>query len=341
MAETPFTYEQARAWLSSHPLEPDFFEFQLHAASLSKDLVPGMIEVLTKGPIELHRAAAWALACHRIGTKSYGSTTADFEYRLSGPGRNDERTVRPQLLKAADITEEAFIAVDPLRRFDEYPPLDFSLVGLSRCPGPKWVASFDGHPMFGVRSVYLAHSLEGGGLIVVKTAHRQRWDEHRGGSRRLNPEEMQAHNLEMFAYVLLLFMVDSAHPELQQEDLSSYNAGKGPFADSHAQGWQEWERATWRLGAKTLDARIFRFGDGWTGFSVDDPDRSIAVVAYNVTDTNVHLDEVDGATYDFDFDLPFTIKDLRGQVEVKPDVASLMRAHAKHPDHEAVISASP
>jgi hypothetical protein len=149
---------------------------------------------------------------------------------------------------------------------------------------------------------------------------------------------LRAHNLETFAYVLLLFMVDSAYPELQEEDLSSYNAGKGFFADSYAKGWKEWERATWRLGAKTLEARIFRFGNGWTGFSIDDPDRYIAIAAYSVPDTNVDLEEVNGAAYGFDFSLPFTIEDLRAQKDTKPDVATLMRARTKHQDHEAVIA---
>jgi hypothetical protein len=335
----PFTYEQAREWLSSHPLEPDLSEFELQAAGLSSGVaVPGMIEVLAKGPIELHRAAAHVLRIHRIGTKSDGTTVDNFEYRLSGWSR-DEQIVRPQGLKATDITQDAIIALDALRSGNEYLPLDFSLVGLGQWPGSKWVASFDGHPMVGVRSVYLAHSVEDGRLIVAKTAPRQRWnDDHEGENPRENPEEMRARHLETFAYVLVLFMVDSAYPELQEDELFSYNAGKGLFADSHAKGWKEWEPATWRLGQKTLEARIFRFGDGWTGFSVDDPDRYIAVAAYNVTDTNVRLEEVDGADYDFDFSLPFTLKDLRGQKDTKPHVARLMRSRKRHPDHDAVIA---
>ena len=95
----------------------------------------------------------------------------------------------------------------------------------------------------------------------------------------------------------------------------------------------------WSLGAETLNARVFRFADGWTEFSDDDPDRYIAAVAYNVADTNVRLDEVDGAAYDFDFSMPFTIEDLRGQKDTQPDVATLMHAHTRHPDHEAVITA--
>jgi hypothetical protein len=336
----PFTYEQARGWLSSQTMEPDSFEFHLQADSLGKGAVPAMIEVLARGPIELHRRAAYVLRHYRIGTKSYGSTIDEFEYRLIGLGR-DERTVRPQGLEGTDITEEAFLAVDPQRRYDEYPALDFSLVGLSQSSGTKWVASFDGFPLFGVRSVYLAHSLRDGGLIVVKTTHRQRWHDERGPeSRHAGPEEMRARALESFAFVLLLFMVDSAYPELAKEELASYNAGKGTFADRYVQRWQEWEPATWSLGGKTIDARIFRFGDGWTGFTVDDPDRYIAVAAYRVGDTSVRLDDVDGAAYDFDFSMPFAIKTLRDQSSTKPDVASLMRAHARHPDHEAVIAAN-
>ena len=222
-----------------------------------------------------------------------------------------------------------------MRSVPGYPPLDFSLTGLSQWPGPKWVASFDGYPMFGVRSVYLAHSVEDGGLIVVKTAHRQRWDDEHG--RHLSLLE----HFSDFAGVLLRFMVDSARPELQGEDRSFYNTGLNPFAYSHNKEWRTWERAQWSLAEQSLDARVFRFADGWTGFSVDDPDRYIAVAAYNVTDTNVRLEEVDGASYGLDFTKPFGTEALQSLAETNPNVASLMRARAKHPDHQAVITASP
>jgi len=76
---------------------------------------------------------------------------------------------------------------------------DFSLIGLSQSPGLKWVASFDGFPMIEVRSVYLAHSFDDGGLIVVKTANRQRWvDDHGGENPRVDPEEMRTRLLETF-----------------------------------------------------------------------------------------------------------------------------------------------
>jgi hypothetical protein len=52
------------------------------------------------------------LTFHDIGTKTYGSTIEDFEYRLTGPGRHT-RTVRPKQLKAADINEGAYITTDP------------------------------------------------------------------------------------------------------------------------------------------------------------------------------------------------------------------------------------
>jgi hypothetical protein len=129
MAATPFTYEQALVWLSSHPAaEPHFMRFQDQASELGDGVVPGMIEVLARGPIELHRAAAIVVAYHDIQIKTYGSTVEDFEYRLSRPGRfsrpsQREQIVRPQHLKPEDITEGAFITTGPrltdanIRRF--------------------------------------------------------------------------------------------------------------------------------------------------------------------------------------------------------------------------------
>jgi hypothetical protein len=113
MAESPFTYEQALAWLSAHPIEPHPIRFQNQASELGDRVVPGMIEVLARGPIDLHRAAAIVLAFHGIGIKTYGSTVRDFEYRLSRPNRR-ERIVRPQHLKPADISEDAFITEGPI-----------------------------------------------------------------------------------------------------------------------------------------------------------------------------------------------------------------------------------
>jgi hypothetical protein len=120
VGETPFSYEQAVAWLSSHPMEePHFTRFQKQASELGDGVVPGMIDVLAKGPMDLHRAAAWVLAYHDFAIKTYGTTVEDFEYRLSKPGRlsrpgQRERIVRPQYLKAEDITEAAFITVGPI-----------------------------------------------------------------------------------------------------------------------------------------------------------------------------------------------------------------------------------
>jgi hypothetical protein len=102
--------------------------FQNQASELGGGVVPGMIEVLARGPIELHRAAAFVLAYHDIQIKTYGSTVEDFEYRLSRPGRlfqtrSTRTVVRPQHLKAEDITEDAFITAGPtltdanMRRF--------------------------------------------------------------------------------------------------------------------------------------------------------------------------------------------------------------------------------
>jgi hypothetical protein len=119
VAETSFTYEQALAWLSSHPAtEPHFMRFQNQASELGDGVMPGMIEVLERGPINLHRAAAFVLSYHDIQVKTYGSTVEDFEYRLSRPGRfsrpsRRERVVRPQHLKPEDITEDAFITKNP------------------------------------------------------------------------------------------------------------------------------------------------------------------------------------------------------------------------------------
>lgn len=147
-----------------------------------------------------------------------------------------------------------------------------------------------------------------------------------------------------FAFGLLLHMVDSGRPalegeaSLEGEERASYNRGLVTFAEDHGAEWKTWESARWTLRDRNLDARIFRFAHAWAGFSVDDPDRYIGVIAYNVSDTTVHLAEVDGASYDFDFTEAFGIEDLQAQIDSRPDMESLVRAPARHPDHEAVIA---
>jgi hypothetical protein len=212
-----------------------------------------------------------------------------------------------------------------------HPPLDFPLVGLSKWPDPKWVNFFEGEHGKAVRSVLLAHSLGEDGLIVVKTAPRPRWD-----------GDVEATD---FAFGLLLWIADSARPapegeaSLKGEERGSYNKGVVTFAENHAAEWEAWEPARWRLGGRNIESRVFRFAHAWTGLSVDDPDRYIGVIAYNVVDTNVSLDEVDGGSYDFDFSKAFGIEDLQAQVGSKPNVESIIRAPTRHPDHEAVIGA--
>jgi hypothetical protein len=225
-----------------------------------------------------------------------------------------------------------------------YPPLDFSLVGMSHWRGPKWAASFEGFPTSGARSVYLAHAVDEAGLIVVKSAHRQRWDaEHGGGTLadNANSDRLRAKTVATFAWVLLLFLVDSARPELQGQDRSDYETGMVPFVTGHADKWSYWETAEWTFGKRSITARVFRFADSWTGFSIDDPDRYIAVASYHMAGTDLHLDEIHATSYGFDFSVPFRIDQLQELTADRPDLKSAMGGGILHSDHKAVMAASP
>jgi hypothetical protein len=235
--------------------------------------------------------------------------------------------------------------MEPVPSTTRFPPLDFSLVGLAKWPDRKWVDFFQGQWEWGVAkpvwSVLLAHSVEGG-LIVVKTAPRQRWNRDMGGE--VEGEMNPGRGAGDFAFDLLRQMTDSGRPALEgeaalkEEERGSYNRGLVTFAEDHGAEWETWEPARWTLGERNLNARIFRFAHAWAGLSVDDPDRYIGVIAYNVADTSLHLDEVDGAPYDFDFTKPFGIEDLQAQADRRPDVESIIRAPRRFPDHQAVIA---
>lgn len=223
-----------------------------------------------------------------------------------------------------------------------HPPLDFSPLGLARWSGPKWVEFFQGTIGKAVSSVVLAHFVEGGELILVKTAPRQRWDSEMGGGveGEMNPGRGSAD----FAFDLVRQMTDSGRPALdgnaalEGEERASYNRGLVTYAEDRGAEWETWEPALWCLGDRNVDARIFRFAHAWAGFSVDDPDRYVGVIAYNVKDTFVRLDTADDASYSFDFSKPFGIEDLQAQVGSRPDVESVIRAPSRCADHEAVVS---
>jgi hypothetical protein len=207
------------------------------------------------------------------------------------------------------------------------------------------VIFFEGEQGKPVWSVLLAHSVDDDGLVVVKTAPRRWWDRNMAGvvEAEDNPGRSGATD---FAFGLLLWMADGARPALEGEaaltgeERGSYNRGLVTFAEGHGAEWETWEPARWTLGERSIDARIFRFAHAWAGFSVDDPDRYIGVVAYNVAETSVHLDNVDGPPYTFDFTKPFSIEDLQAQIASRPDVESVIRAPTRYRDHDVVIAAS-
>jgi hypothetical protein len=193
-----------------------------------------------------------------------------------------------------------------------------------------------------VWSVLLAHSVEESGLVVVKTAPRQRWDREMGGDvdGAMNP----GRGTSDFAFDLLRQMTDSGRPApdgevpFTGEERGTYNRGLVTFAEDHGAEWETWEPARWTLGERDMEAKLFRFAHAWAGFSVDDPDRYIGVIAYSVPDTAVHLAEVDGSSYDFDFSKPFDLEDLHTQVDSRPDTELVFRAVTRHRDHQVVIA---
>lgn len=223
-----------------------------------------------------------------------------------------------------------------------HPPLDFSLLGLARWPGPKWVEFFQGTIGEAVSSVILAHLVVGGGLILVKTAPRQRWNREMGG--QVEGEMNPGRGSGDFAFDLVRQMTDSGRPELDGdaalagEERAAYNRGLVTYAEDRGAEWATWEPTLWTLGDRNVDARIFRFAHAWAGLSVDDPDRYIGVIAYNVKDAFVRLDAADGASYNFDFTKPFGIEDLQAQVSSRPNVESIIRSPTRYADHEVVVS---
>jgi hypothetical protein len=221
---------------------------------------------------------------------------------------------------------------------DQHPALDFSLFGLAGWEGVRWVPFFAGEVGKPVWSVSLAHSANGA-LILVKTAPRQWFDRAMVGRDR--KEEAAARGPIEFAAESLAQMADAGRPEvdLPSEQHGQYNQGIWPFAESHAARWTEWEPAQWKLGERTLDARVFRFAHGWTGITDDGPDRYIGVTAYNAPHTHMSLAEVDGSLYGFDFSQPFKIQDLAGGPHLH--LFSVARSKGLQSDHQLVLATKP
>jgi hypothetical protein len=142
-----------------------------------------------------------------------------------------------------------------------------------------------------------------------------------------------------FAAGTLARLADTARPPLGAEGGRRYNERIWPFARSEGRRWTNWESATWQLGVRSLEARVFRFAYAWTGLSVDDRDRYIGVTAFNLGTSSVRLAEVSGEQYDWDFSRRFSIDGLDAQRRTRPDVQAALRSTGVQPDHHRLLGA--
>jgi hypothetical protein len=75
------SFEAASAWIASHSLGNPA-SFQRDALKLGDAAIPGMVEVLARGPMEQHTAAALVLSFRGIRVSSDGISPEDFAYQL-------------------------------------------------------------------------------------------------------------------------------------------------------------------------------------------------------------------------------------------------------------------
>jgi hypothetical protein len=114
-------FEEASAWISSHPFTNPL-RFESQATKLGPDAIPGMIAVLADGPMSQHTAAALVLSCHGVTVAGHGETPRDYEYLLTMPD-GERQVVRSVNLHDSDFVDAAPIEMEPtldeagLRRF--------------------------------------------------------------------------------------------------------------------------------------------------------------------------------------------------------------------------------
>lgn len=210
-----------------------------------------------------------------------------------------------------------------------FPPLDFSLFGLSEWTGACWVEFFEGESGKPVWSVTLAHHSEDSALVLVRTSPKERWDRLIAGGQQPGAAE--------FAADLVRVVIDAARAEFDTDERSRYNRAVPAFAQDQGNGWESWESAQWSLDGHAIPARIWRFAHAWTGLTLGVSARYVGVTAFNVEDTEVDLTEVYGSDYGFDFTVPFWIHGLEDQLPRRPSTRDIYHSKRRHHDHDRVL----
>lgn len=106
------------------------------------------------------------------------------------------------------------------------------------------------------------------------------------------------------------------------------------YVEQQVQAHASWPSVKWFLRSRSVDAAVWRFAGGWTGFTTDLPDADVVVTAIGVPYSNVELVRVsDGAPYGFAIDRNITIDQMGvGARLPSPNTADF------HPDHLALRS---
>jgi hypothetical protein len=112
VSDVPFSYEDASAWIGSHPIQ-DPSKFHRQALKLGPGVIPAMVQVLANGPIEQHTAAGLILSFNGVQVNGHGDSPEDFEYRLTMPNGN-RQVVHPVNLNASDFSLESSDTIEPI-----------------------------------------------------------------------------------------------------------------------------------------------------------------------------------------------------------------------------------
>ena len=179
-----------------------------------------------------------------------------------------------------------------------FPALDFPVFGLgSDWDGPRWLWHVNGELGNPLRDVWLAHShgempAAADPRMLVGTMPAARHAE------MMAPSHDPA---EAVASAALMCLADVITPGRGDENAELLSRRTYRFLSEQAEGYAEWPVVIWEVNGQPVSARVFEWGGGWAGFTMDVDQVAIAAVAREMSTTGVTLFDIEeGGAYHFD-----------------------------------------
>lgn len=212
------------------------------------------------------------------------------------------------------------------------PAVDFAAYGVEfSWRGHRWLDFFehsDDGPMW---ALWLGHGTpEGDGGIRVGTLPRARYDE------MFSPRSDD--HLEPVAFSGAFSLVNHTLPNLKVPRPEGLLPALVRHAEQAAHRHAGWPRYRWEVDGRPVDAAVWGFAGGWTGFVGDLDEAYLVAVGIGVPAEGLRLTTIaDGAAYGMDLGAPPSLAELNVRRQEHPEtVLPTPNPDAFHPDQLAL-----